>query len=257
MSDSATFPPEQRIEVLPDLESLSQRALEITVEQMEIAIAARGRFNLVLAGGNTPKSLYEKLAQESLPWEQFEIFWGDERYVPRDHPDSNEGMARQAWLDHVNIPPEHIHPMPTEFPDPNEAATVYHQTLVDVFHRQPSPQFDLTLLGMGPDGHTASLFPHTPALAVGDRWVTVGNKDGQPRLTLTVPAINQSRCVLFLVAGANKQNALTQVLTGSGDPDTYPARLIYPQDSLIWLLDHEAGLGWSETDDSGTGVSVP
>ncbi len=248
MTDSISIPPEQRIEVLPDLETLSQRALEITVEQMEVAIAARGRFNLVLAGGNTPKSLYEKLAQVSLPWEQFEIFWGDERYVPPDHPESNEGMARQAWLNQVKIPPGQIHPMPTQFPEPAQAAASYEHTLQDYFQTigLAHPQFDLVLLGMGPDGHTASLFPKTAALSVKDRLVTVGQKDDQPRLTLTAKAINQARCVLFLVAGSNKQQALTQVLTGAGEPQIYPARLIHPQETLIWLLDHEAGLGWSE-----------
>lgn len=243
------MPAEQRIEVLPDLESLSQRALEITVEQMELALAERGRFNFVLAGGSTPKSLYEKLSQESLPWGEFHIFWGDERYVPPDHPDSNEGMARQAWLDHIPIEPAQIHPMPTHLADPHQAASQYHQEIQAYFQSlgEAEPVFDLVLLGMGPDGHTASLFPHTSALSVTDQFVTVGEKDGQPRLTLTVPVINQARCVLFLVAGANKQAALGQVLTGTGDPDTYPARLIQPDETLIWLLDHEAGLGWSDS----------
>lgn len=243
------MPAEQRIEVLPDLESLSQRALEITVEQMELALAERGRFNIALAGGSTPKSLYERISQESLPWAEFHVFWGDERYVPSDHPDSNEGMARRAWLDHIPIPPEQIYPMPTALPDPHQAANQYHQDICAYFHGLGSdkPVFDLVLLGMGPDGHTASLFPHTPALNVTDQFVTVGEKEGQPRLTLTVPVINQARCVLFLVAGANKQAALGQVLTGTGDPETYPARLIQPDETLIWLLDHEAGLGWPES----------
>ncbi|AFY61272.1 6-phosphogluconolactonase [Synechococcus sp. PCC 6312] len=242
------MPAEQRIEVLPDLESLSQRALEITVEQMELALAARGRFNIVLAGGSTPKSLYERLSQESLPWSAFHVFWGDERYVPPDHPDSNEGMARQAWLDHIPIPAAQIYPMPTFLPDPHQAAAQYHQELLEYFQSldKPTPDFDLVLLGMGPDGHTASLFPHTPALDVTDQFVTVGEKEGQPRLTLTVPVINQARCVLFLVAGANKQAALGQVLTETGDPQAYPARLIQPDETLIWLLDQEAGLGWSD-----------
>lgn len=242
------MPAEQRIEVLPDLESLSQRALEITVKQMEVALAARGRFNIVLAGGSTPKSLYEKLSQEALPWSAFHVFWGDERYVPPDHPDSNEGMARQAWLDHIPIPAAQIYPMPTALPDPRQAARQYHQELGEYFQSldRATPEFDLVLLGMGPDGHTASLFPHTPALNVTDQFVTVGEKEGEPRLTLTVPVINQARCVLFLVAGANKQAALGQVLTGTGDSQTYPARLIQPDETLIWLLDQEAGLGWSQ-----------
>lgn len=230
------------IEVFPDLNSLTQRGLEITLNVIEQAIDQRGQASLALAGGSTPKPLYEALSLQQLAWAKLQIFWGDERYVPAEHPDSNQGMARQAWLDQVPIPAANIHPIPTSDIDPGRAAQAYEQELQQAFNIAPGefPTLDLVMLGMGPDGHTASLFPHTPALAVTDRLVTVGNKDGQPRITLTVPLINQARCVLFLVTGANKQPALQAIFSEIADPDTYPARRIDPQGQLIWLLDSAA-----------------
>ena len=133
--------------------------------------------------------------------------------------------------------------MPTDEADPAAAAAKHEQQLQDFFQGQPGefPALDIVLLGMGDDGHTASLFPHTTALAVGNRLVTVGNKDGQPRITFTVPFINQARCVLFLVTGANKQEALAHVFADDDDAQQYPSRLIQPQGEMIWLLDQNAG----------------
>lgn len=229
------------IEVLPTLPLLIQRALEIVLAEIQLAIAERGRCTLALAGGSTPKPLYEALAQQDLPWDKLHIFWGDERYVPPDHPDSNANMARKAWLDRVPFPPENIHPMPTEAEDPAVAAQTYEQHLRDFFDEQDFPRLDLILLGIGDDGHTASLFPHTAALQVCDRSVTVGNKDGQPRLTLTVPVLNQGRCVLFLVAGENKRSALAQIMAPQASEEEFPARLIHPAGKLLWLLEASAG----------------
>jgi len=231
------------VEVLPDKSALVSRALSLVKEKIQTAIASQGYCTLALAGGSTPKPLYEFLSQENLPWDKIHIFWGDERYVPSDHPDSNENMARQAWLNQVPIPPENIHPMPTGAQDPQQDAQT-HETQLQQFFGNSSgdfPTFDIILLGMGDDCHTASLFPHTEALAVGDRLVTVGNKDGQPRLTFTVPLINHARCVVFLVAGANKIPALTQVFAPEGDSQQYPSRLIAPKGELWWLLDEAAG----------------
>lgn len=230
------------IEVLPDKDRLIQRSLDLMLEQMHQAIAERGQFTLALAGGGTPKPLYEAIARQSLPWEHLHIFWGDERYVPPDHPDSNQGMARAAWLDQVPIPPTNIHPMPTDAPDPAVAAANHEQELYDFFQIPAGeiPRFDVILLGIGDDAHTASLFPHTPALTVRDRLITVGNKSGQPRITFTVPLINQARCVLFLVAGATKQDALSHIFAPDDDPMTYPARFIQAQE-VWWLLDQPAG----------------
>ncbi|ASC72366.1 6-phosphogluconolactonase [Halomicronema hongdechloris C2206] len=228
------------IEVLPDKAALVERALTLSVQLIQDAIAQRGRCTLALAGGSTPKPLYEALAQTNLPWSFLHIFWGDERYVPIDHPDSNAGMAKTAWLERVPIPPQQIHPVPTAAGDPAADAHQYEQSLRSVFPDADVPTFDLIFLGMGDDGHTASLFPHTEALQVRDRLVTVGHKDGQPRITFTVPLINQARTVLFLVAGANKQHALSQVFAEEGDAQMFPSRLIHSQ-SLWWLLDHGAG----------------
>jgi 6-phosphogluconolactonase len=231
-----------RVEILPDRDAIVQRSLEIVLASLQLALTERGQFTIALAGGGTPKPLYEAIASQDLPWDKIHVFWGDERYVPADHPDSNEGMARRAWLDQVAMPSTNIHPMPTDEADPAVAAQKYEQQLQEFFQLQVGefPALDVVLLGIGDDGHTASLFPHTQALTVRDRLITVGNKDGQPRLTFTAPLINRARAVVFLVTGANKQNALAHILTPTGDETTYPARLIQPQGKLWWLLDRAA-----------------
>ncbi len=235
----------RNVEVLPNVAAIVDRALELVVEQANTAIAQRGQFSIALAGGSTPKPLYEAIAQQALPWDKIHVFWGDERYVPPDHPDSNEGMARRAWLDHVAIPPANIHAMDTSATDAAVAAEQHERHLQEFFRVAPGefPALDVVLLGIGDDGHTASLFPHTAALQVCDRLITVGEKGGQPRLTFTAPLINQARNVLFLVAGANKQSALHQIFAPVGDDDTYPSRLIKPTGALWWLLDQAAGGG--------------
>jgi 6-phosphogluconolactonase len=231
------------IEVLPDLTSLIDRALSLVLARIKAAIADHGYCAIALAGGSTPKPLYEAIAQQDLPWQQIHVFWGDERYVAPDHADSNQRMARLAWLDRVSFPPANIHPMPTGSHDPVKDAQIHDQELQGFFQLSVGqfPSFDLILLGMGDDAHTASLFPQTPALEVCDRLVTVGNKDGQPRLTLTIPVINQAAQVLFLVAGASKKPALAQVFAPVADPKIYPSRFIQPVGELWWLLDQAAG----------------
>ncbi len=232
------------VEVLADKAALVQRAYELVLAQIQTAIDQRGRCTLALAGGSTPKPLYEALAQADLPWDKLYIFWGDERYVPADHPDSNAKMARQAWLNQVAIPTEQIYPVPTDDPDPAAAAAQYEQTLRQVLGEPTAvPSLDIILLGMGDDGHTASLFPHTEALQVCDRIVSVGNKDGQPRITFTVPLINAGRYVLFLAAGANKRPALRQVFAPAADANAYPSRLIQPLNGgPHWLIDQSAAV---------------
>jgi 6-phosphogluconolactonase len=231
------------VEVLPDKVALNQRALELVVSKIQSAIQERGQSTIALAGGSTPKQLYEALSTQSLPWEKIHVFWGDERYVPPDHPDSNQGMARQAWLDKVDIPAANIHPMPTDGPTP-EADAEKHETQLREFFQTADrefPEFDVILLGIGDDAHTASLFPHTEVLKVQDRLVSVGNKDGQPRITFTAPLINHARCVVFLVVGAGKRAALEQIFAPEADASTYPSRLIQPEGELWWLLDESAG----------------
>jgi 6-phosphogluconolactonase len=231
------------VEILPNKEDLIARSLTVVVEKLQEAVETRGEATIALSGGSTPKPLYEALASQPLPWSKIHIFWGDERYVPSDHPDSNERMARQAWLDQIDIPEHNIYPMPTEAGDPQIDAQSYENELARYFRVAAGefPTFDVILLGLGDDAHTASLFPHTQALQVCDRLITVGNKDGQPRLTFTVPLINQGRCVIFLAAGASKQPALKKIFAENADPQTYPARFIRPQGELFWLLDESAG----------------
>ncbi|NEP89063.1 MAG: 6-phosphogluconolactonase [Okeania sp. SIO2C2] len=228
----------KQVKLLQSKEELIEQALEICLAKMQEAISQRGQCTIALAGGNTPKPLYESIATQNLPWDKIHVFWGDERYVAPDHQDSNQKMARQAWLDRVPIPPTNIHPMPTGAGDPETDASSHDAHLREFFQVSPGefPSFDLILLGMGGDAHTASLFPHTDALQISDRLITVGNKDGQPRLTFTVPLINQARCVIFLVAGADKQVALDRVFAENGDEMKYPSRLIQPKGELHWLL---------------------
>lgn len=231
------------VEVLPDKAALIQRSLEIVTQKIQAAIRERGQCTIALSGGSTPKPLYEQLAAQDLPWRGLQIFWGDERYVPADHPDSNLNMARQAWLSKVPLPPANIHPMPTDEADPASAARKHEAELQQLFQVEPGklPAFDIILLGMGDDGHTASLFPHTDALQVRDRLVTVGTKDGQPRITFTAPLINHARTVMFIVSGESKRPALAQIFASEADETKYPARLIQPEGELWWLLDEDAG----------------
>ncbi|MGB3266417.1 MAG: 6-phosphogluconolactonase [Microcoleus sp.] len=231
------------VEVLANREQLIERSLAVVLSQIAAAVAERGICTIALAGGSTPEPLYRSIASQDLPWDKIHVFWGDERYVPPEHPDSNQKMARLAWLDRVNIPASNIHPMPTGTGDP-EADARAHQTELQQFFKVSGgefPAFDIILLGIGDDAHTASLFPGTPALQVRDALVTVGNKDGQPRITFTVPLINRARCVIFIVAGASKQPALAQIFAPAADPTTYPARLVQPEGELWWLLDAAAG----------------
>lgn len=231
------------VEVLPDRSALIERTLALVLEKIEGALADSDRCTIALSGGSTPKPLYEALSAQPLPWEKIHIFWGDERYVSPDHPDSNQRMARLAWLDRVPLPNENIHPMPTDSGDPDLDARRYEEHVRQWFGiAAPAlPSLDIVLLGMGDDGHTASLFPRTDALRVIDRCITVGNKDGQPRLTFTAPLIDRSRSVIFLVSGESKRPALREVFAPNADPMEYPSRLIQPDGELWWLLDRAAG----------------
>ncbi len=231
------------LKVLPDLNALSEYAAAAVIAVCREAIAQRDYCTIALAGGSTPKLLYEKLAQQDLPWDKIHIFWGDERYVSASHPDSNEGMARRAWLDRVPFPAKNLHPMPTQAQDPAESAQLYEAHLRAFFGDPEIPAFDLILLGLGDDGHTASLFPHTDVLNVCDRLIGVGYRGQDPRLTFTIPLINQAQCVMFLVAGQSKRPALQAIFSDSANPFDYPARFIHPQGQLHWLLDKAAGEG--------------
>lgn len=238
-----------QVHVFADKPALVAAAIDQVIQLMRAAIADRGRCTIALAGGSTPKPLYQALGQADLPWQQIYVYWGDERYVPISHSDSNAKMTQEAWLNHVAIPAENVFIVPTDTESPQISAERYQQALMQSFELPVSqfPQFDIILLGMGDDGHTASLFPHTAALNETERWVTVGQKDDQPRITFTAPLINQAHHVMFLVAGANKQAALSQVFAPQADSDLYPARLIAPTGTLQWMLDADAGQGLPTT----------
>jgi 6-phosphogluconolactonase len=237
----------QEVRICPDRQTLVETAYTSIVERVRTAIAERQSCSIALSGGSTPQPLYAALALADLPWDRIHIFWGDERYVPASHPDSNYGMTRRVWLDLVPIPAADIHPIPTDLATPQLAADEYERDIVAHFGLEAGviPIFDIVLLGMGDDGHTASLFPHTAALAVVDRLVTVGDKDGQPRLTFTFPLINQARSTIFLISGASKQTALAAIFAPTGDIAAYPSRGIKPHGELLWLLDAAAGEGLS------------
>lgn len=213
------------------------------------AIEERGRFAVVLAGGSTPKAAYEILARDyadRVDWSRVHVFFGDERTVPPEHEDSNYRMAREALLDHV--PVGGVHRMQAELP-PDEAAAAYEEELRAFFRTEEFPDFDLILLGIGGDGHTASLFPETSALEIHDRWVVANPvlKLETTRITLTVPVINAARAVYFLVAGEGKAEALREILGGAPDPREYPASLIQPSNGPEWMLDRAAASLLDET----------
>ena len=233
----------QKVDIYPDRQALIAAALTAIVTRVHTAIQDRQSCTIALSGGSTPQPLYAALAQADLPWDRIQIFWGDERYVSATDPDSNYGMTKRVWLDLVPIPAANIHPMPTNFDLPQLAAQAYERQILANFGLEAGsmPVFDIILLGMGDDGHTASLFPHTAALSVVDRLITVGDKDGQPRLTFTFPLINRARSTIFLVAGASKQPALAEIFAPTGDADAYPSRGIQPEGELLWLLDAAAG----------------
>ena len=223
-------------------EKLLDQALELILQKAEEAITNRGEFSIALAGGSTPKPLYEKLAETNQDWNKWHIFWGDERFVPNSHPDSNERMARLAWLNQISIPSQNIHPLQTTFNSPQEAAIHNESQLKNILSSSETgwPILDIALLGMGDDGHTASLFPGTKAVQNCEQWVTVGMKGEDPRLTLTIPVFNHCRSVIFLIAGANKNVVLKEIWGNSSERTKYPIELIQPQTEAYWLLDSSA-----------------
>lgn len=241
--------PARVIRIFRDVETLSKAAADEFVRWAGEAVAARGRFTVALSGGSTPKWLYQLLTTEpfrsQIDWGRIEFFWGDERCVPPDDKDSNYRMAREAMLAHLPIPAEHIHRMEAERADRDKAARDYEAVLARVFDvgidAEP-PAIDLILLGMGPDGHTASLFPHTKALDETRRWVVPNHVPqlNTDRLTLTRPILNRGREVLFLVAGADKAERLAEVLAGPADPKRLPSQSIQPEGQLVWFVDSAA-----------------
>ena len=237
------------LKTYPDAESLGRGAAEHFVTLAGPAIADRGRFAVALAGGSTPRGMYARLTTEELAaqadWSRVHVFWGDERCVPPDHPDSNYRMARERLLDHVPIPTQNVHRIRGEI-DPEEAAVEYERTLRTFFSPHPEQrgaEFDLVLLGMGDDGHTTSLFPGSAALHEQVRWVVAHYVDKVQswRVTLTPVVINAAAHVTFVVSGAGKAERLRQVLVGPYQPDILPAQIVKPDsERLLWLVDTAA-----------------
>lgn len=233
------------IRIVPDTQQLAAIAAEDIVSLAQEAVEARGKFSVALSGGSTPRALYTLLSappyNNQIDWAKVHIFWGDERCVPPDHVDSSYRMANEALLSKVAIPPANIRRMKGESV-PAEAAAEYEQLLHKFFPENES-RFDLILLGMGDDGHTASLFPGTAALQETERWVVPNYVEVKQmwRLTLTADAINLAANVMFLVAGSDKAERLNMVLRGPYLPDLLPSQLIKPvKGNLTWLVDYAA-----------------
>jgi 6-phosphogluconolactonase len=241
--------------VYADVAELAREAARRFAELTNHFASSAGRFTVALSGGSTPKAMFQILAEkpyaDGLPWHSIYFFWGDERCVPPDHPDSNYRMANETLLSKVPAPRENIFRIPAEDEDHQRAAASYSETIWQFFNpvatapgTEPEwPQFDLVFLGMGADGHTASLFPGTDALSANDR-IAVANyveKLQSWRITLTADTINKARNVIFLVAGEDKAPALKEVIEGRRNPEKYPSQLISPYNgALLWMLDETA-----------------
>jgi 6-phosphogluconolactonase len=227
-----------------DAASLAQVAADEFIHLARASLRPGNRFAVALAGGSTPQRMYARLARAELDWEGVHFFWGDERCVSPDHSDSNYRMAQEALLSHIPIPALNIHRIHGEHPA-EEAAREYEEQ-TRLFFGGKVARFDLFLLGLGADGHTASLFPGTPALRETAHWVVAVKHDVPPpplvdRVTLTIPVINASANVLFLVSGADKAERLVQVLHGPFQPELLPAQSVKPVNGAVrWLVDQAA-----------------
>ncbi len=235
------------VAIYPDADTLSHEAARYVVRVANESIVTHGRFTFALAGGSTPKKLYGLLASEpyrdQINWALVEIFWSDERCVPPDSEDSNYHLAEEVLLSKVPIPANQIHRMPADTADQDAAALAYTEEIQRVFGTNGIPRFDLLQLGMGPEGHTASLFPHQAALKELRRLVMPVSVPKPPpqRLTFTPPLLNAAVHVLFLVTGQDKADAVQAILEGENNPDEYPAQLIWPPEGEVtWMLDTAA-----------------
>ncbi len=243
--------------IAADAHELAAMAAKLFTQLGREAIAARGHFTVAVAGGSTPERCYRLLAaatakdatsHEALDWSKTDLFFGDERFVPRDDPRSNYRMVEESLLGAAAIDPRRVHPIPTELGSPEQCAATYSDTLAEFFGVSPPhswSRFDLILLGLGDDGHTASLFPGAAALSVGDRIATTSPPGVLPppvdRVTLTFPVLNAARHVIFLVAGANKAAAVEDIWRGCCTPNERPAIGVRPSHgALTWLVDEAA-----------------
>lgn len=236
--------PNATVHEYPDREALSHGAATALVTDIHDVLRRQDRYTLALAGGSTPRRLYELLGNEeegALPWNRLHLFWGDERYLPHTHPDSNVHMVREMLLNAAPIPDDNVHPMPTQGNSAAADAATYASTL-QAFFNDRTDTFDTVLLGLGSDGHTASLFPETSNLGDTDQWVRVveapPRHDVSTRLTCTLPVLNGTRQAFVLVSGSQKQDALRGVLK-ERDP-SLPGTHVDPQGHCYWYVDHAA-----------------
>jgi len=242
---------DREIRILADGTAITKRAAQEFVQAAASAVREKGSFNIVLAGGSTPKGLYGLLVNDptlrsQVPWDKIHLFFGDERHVAPDHPDSNYRMATEAMISKSPLKPEQVTRIKGEYPDADQAALEYEKTLREYFKLKDGeyPRFDLVLAGMGNEGHTLSLFPGTKALHANGR-IAVRNWVGKlyaERITLTMPTACNAAQIIFLVTGADKAPALKAVLEGPFEPEQLPAQLLQPKNGkLLWLVDTAAG----------------
>jgi 6-phosphogluconolactonase len=237
------------VETYPDSEALAAAACERLISAIDAAVAARGQALIALTGGGNGNRLLGKLKEQSQrnDWSKVHLFWGDERYVPHDDDDRNDKQARAALLDHIDIPARNVHPMPAsdgEFGGDIDAAALAYEQVLAAYAQpgDPSPDFDVHLLGVGPEGHINSLFPDTPAVRETTRLVVSVTDSPKPppqRITLTLPALQRSREVWTMVSGSDKADAVAAAL-GGADPVSVPAAGALGRESTVWLLDTEA-----------------
>ena len=239
----------KEVRIYPDIELLSQEAAREMVYLIRTVAAEKDSFTIALSGGRTSAALYQLIAgkySSRIPWDKVHIFWGDERYVPASHTDSNFAMAFKMLISHISIPTQNIHSVPIELKPVEKAAEVYEQMLKGFFLKEsPFPCLDLILLGVGEDGHTASLFPGDSALREMHRFVVPviapANYPPRNRITLTLPVINSADNVFFIAAGSEKNKVISSILE---DRETagrlYPAAMVQPKGRIIWFLDNKA-----------------
>lgn len=235
----------RRARVYPDLDALSHAASEECVRAATEAVSTRGRCLIALSGGHTPERAYRIWSaeyREKMPWAKTHFFWGDERFVGADDPKSNYRMARESLFKNAPVPPENIHPIPTSFPQAAQSAEEYEQVL-RTFIADTGPSFDVVMLGLGVEGHTASLFPGSPALAEQKRWAVAVKAPAEPpvRISLTFPVLRRARATYFLVAGADKAE-IVATLRRDMDSETekLPVAVLQPEGETIWFLDRAA-----------------
>ena len=248
----------REIKIVADSKELCQTAAEVILASVAATLHKKEFFTIALSGGSTPKGLFTLLAgdaalQDQIPWSKIHFFWGDERHVPPDHPQSNYRMAREAMLSKAPVPDRNIHRVRAEEPDAGTAAAEYEQEIRTFFKLETGqlPCFDCVLQGMGPDGHTASLFPGTAALHETQRLVVANyvEKLQTHRITMTAAVLNNAAMIIFLVGGKEKAETLQRVLEGDPQPDLFPSQLIQPSHGqLLWLVERSAATRLSQAD---------